>query len=192
VFDEGACAELEDPDRTMLGFDQERWLARELSESRQRWNVVAQQTLVTPLDIDVGSPGTQLWNDPWTGYPAARRRLVDTLATAPNPVVVGGDLHGTYVSDLCRDDGSAVGTEFCGTSITTGGMTAPEQSEGTLAGNPHLTYVNGHERGYVAFELTPERMIARVRSCDVSTREGGVWTAAEFEVEDGVPTVVRR
>lgn len=192
VFDEGACAELEDPSRTMLGFEQERWLARELAESRQRWNVVAQQTLVTKIDIDVGQPGTQLWNDPWTGYPAARRRLVDALATAPNPVVVGGDLHGTYVADLCRDDGEAVGTEFCGTSITTGGMTSPDQSAAMLAGNPQLSYVNGHERGYVAFELTPERMTARVRSVDVSTREGAVWTAAEFVVDDDVPSLVRR
>lgn len=192
VFEEGTCAELEDPSRSMLGTEQERWLEGSLAEGGQRWNVVAQPTLVTPIDIDVGKPGHQVWNDPWSGYPAARRRLLDALATSSNPVVVGGDLHGTYVAELRREsDGQSVASEFCGTSITTQGMPSAAHSDDMLAANPQLTYVNGHERGYLAFEITPERMVTRVRSVDTTSRDGAVTTAATFVVEDGLPTIVR-
>ncbi len=191
VWDEGACPEVLDPRRSMLGQDQEAWLDRSLGRSAQRWNVVAQQTLVSPLDIVPGTPGTQTWNDPWGGYPAARQRLLASLRASRNPVVVGGDLHGTYVGDLTLGSDGPVATEFCGTSITTQGMASEVDSATMLAANPHLTYVNGHDRGYVAFELTPERMTSRVRKVDTRSREGAVETVATFVVEDGRPTAVR-
>ena len=50
------CAELFDPARTMLGAEQERWLARGLRDARGRWTVIAQQTLFARFDTRPG-PG---------------------------------------------------------------------------------------------------------------------------------------
>jgi alkaline phosphatase D len=154
--------------------------------------VVAQPSLVCPIDMNPGAAGTQVWNDPWSGYPAARQRLLEGLSRASNPVVLSGDMHGTYISDLRRDeDGRAVAPEFCGTSITTGGMASAADSAGLLAANPQLTFVNGHQRGYLAFEITPERLTTRVRAVDTSSRQGAVETVAEFTVDDGVPSAIQ-
>src|SRR5258708_26539640 len=44
------CAELADPKRTMLGGAQEQWLGAALAGSRARWNIIAQQTRMAPVD----------------------------------------------------------------------------------------------------------------------------------------------
>ena len=63
--------------------------------------------------------------DPWDGYRAERDRLRQFLADRrPNPIVLTGDIHTHWVNDLKVDfdDPSAeVGTEFVGTSISSGG-----------------------------------------------------------------------
>ena len=66
-----ACAERGDPDRTMLGAEQEAWLEDQLAGSRARWNVVGQQTVLTANPL--AAPGTPYNLDQWDGYPAARR-----------------------------------------------------------------------------------------------------------------------
>jgi hypothetical protein len=49
--------------------------------------------------------------------------LLRSLQRSNNPVVVSGDMHGTYISDLRRDgDARVVAPEFCGPAITTGGL----------------------------------------------------------------------
>lgn len=48
------CTGLDAPDRTLLGSDQERWLQRGLAASRSRWNILAQQTLMSARDDDAG------------------------------------------------------------------------------------------------------------------------------------------
>lgn len=82
------CEASFDPNQTVLGAEQERWLARELRRSGARWNVLAQQVLVTQLDHDPG-PGTIHWQDAWDGYPVARTRLLDSILAsgASNPFV---------------------------------------------------------------------------------------------------------
>ena len=98
------CAELFDPARTMLGAEQERWLARGLRDARGRWTVIAQQTLFARFDTRPG-PGERFWTDGWSGYPAAAARLTRELvdSRARNPLVLGGDVHTHYVCDLKSD-----------------------------------------------------------------------------------------
>ena len=48
-----ACAERSDPNRSVLGSEQERWLTEGLTRSRARWNLIAQQTLMARIDRDV-------------------------------------------------------------------------------------------------------------------------------------------
>ena len=98
------CAERLAADRTMLGAAQEAWLKDGLARTRARWNVIAQQTLMAQHDRTTG-PGQSFWNDGWDGYPAARARLLDDIAQskASNPLVIGGDVHCTWVADLKAD-----------------------------------------------------------------------------------------
>ena len=78
------CGVWANPARTMLGERQERWLTDGLAASRARWQVLANQVMVAPNDVDPG-PSTRLSMDQWSGSPAARDRLLRAIAThAPN------------------------------------------------------------------------------------------------------------
>ncbi len=146
------CAERVDPARTMLGAAQERWFAETLRRSRTRWTIVAQQTLVAQLDENEGQ-GRRFWTEAWDGYPAARRRLIDTIAdsAALNPIIVGGDMHTFYAADVKRDydrpESATVATEFVGGSITS--QSLPQaRLDRWMRNNPHIRLAEGRVHGY--------------------------------------------
>jgi alkaline phosphatase D len=192
VVDPAQCAELDDPKRTMLGAAQEQWLDASLAGSRTRWNIVAQQTRVGQFDEQAGA-GRLAWTDDWDGYPAARRRLLESLAGKSNPVVIGGDIHCFNVNQLKPDfDDRAspvVAAEFVGTSISSQGW-PQERLDALRADNPHLLFADSRYRGYVRMDLTPQRLQADLRGLDtVQTRDGQCSTIASFVVEDGHPGI---
>ena len=191
------CAERLDPRLSMLGDVQERWLETSLERSRARWNVIAQQTIMAQIDRKPG-PGRRFWTDGWDGYPAARRRLLDYLGSRKptNPIVIGGDVHSFWVTDLkpdFDDTGSpVVATEIVGTSITSQFGRSQEQLDALRADNPHLRFANGTKRGYVRVEVTPQRLQADLRAMrTVTTPRAEADTLASFVVEDGRPGAVR-
>ena len=186
------CRSLENPERTMLGRAQERWLENALSESRARWNVLAQQTRMARFDQKPG-PGRRAWTDGWDGYPAARRRLLDYLVAqrVANPVVMGGDVHNFQLADLKLDfDDTAapvVASEFVGTSITSQGW-AQARLEKFLPDNPHLKLVESRYRGYLRVEVSDKEMRVDLRAMEsVATRDAACRTHSTWVVEDGRP-----
>ena len=185
----------EDPNRTMLGDRQERWLFHGLDQARVDWNVLCNQVFVAENDRIPG-PADSFDFDNWDGYRASRRRLIDFLAARQpaNPVVVTGDRHATWACDLTTDfsqpGAPVVGSEFVGTSISSGGdgndtlfhalydQIRPE--------SPHWKYLNS-ERGYFRCVLDRARFTADLRV--VSTVEAptaSVATRASFAIENGV------
>jgi alkaline phosphatase D len=190
VVDDPRCPSRLEPQRTLLGSEQENWLHAELSASWARWNIVAQQLLMAQMDRKPG-PERQFWSDGWDGYPAARGRLLQAIAERKpaNPLVIGGDVHFNCVADLKPDfddpKSAAVATEFCGTSITSQG---PLQSrlDALRTDNPHVRFANGEKRGYVVMDLSERRCQAQLRVID-SEKEAAaaVSTLATFVVESG-------
>ncbi len=190
------CAQLFNPNRSMLGRTQERWLEGALTESRGRWNLLAQQTPMAQFDQKPG-PGRRAWTDGWDGYPAARQRLLEFLVgqRIANPVVLGGDVHSFNIGDLKLDfddpKSPVVASELVGTSITS--QSWPEdRRDRYVADNPHIKLMDGRYRGYVRVEVTPGRMRADLRAME-SVRERGAAcnTLATFVVEDGKPGPLR-
>jgi alkaline phosphatase D len=184
------CAELGDPKRTMLGARQEQWLDATLAASRSRWNVIAQQTRMAQMDEKPG-PGRSAWNDSWDGYPAARKKLLESLAKTANPVVIGGDIHAFNVSQLKLDfdDPAApvVASEFVGTSVTS--QAWPQARFDALRpDNPHVVLADSRYRGYVRVDVTPKDLRADLRALEsVQSRDAKCSTLASFVVEDGNP-----
>ena len=190
------CAERLGPGRTMLGAAQEAWLRDGLARTHAKWNVIAQQTLMAQLDRKPG-PGQSFWTDGWDGYPAARARLLNDIAglKPSNPLVIGGDVHCTWVADLKPDfddpKSPVVATEFCGTSITSQGP-SQKQVEMMLAENPHLRYGNGQKRGYVKMEIRRDACTATLRALGSEKRaDSDISTLATFVVENGRPGAQR-
>jgi alkaline phosphatase D len=139
---------IENPAATLLGPQQEAWLWHGLKQSRARWNVLAQQIMVTEwnlvrtaglnIEFNPNIPGPQkqallqalalvdnIFNvDAWDGYRTARRRLFNILAKArpSNPVVLSGDIHAAWGANLLTDfadpASDMVAAEFVCTSIS--------------------------------------------------------------------------
>jgi alkaline phosphatase D len=190
-----ACAAGDDPSVTMLGAEQERWLLDGLARRGTRWNVLGSNVMMARLDHD-GPAGDLLWHDAWDGFPAARRRITEHLATArvDNPVVITGDWHSTFVNDIHRDfdapDSPVVATEFVGTSISSNG-------DGEVYGpyygpmipfNPHIRFFDGDRRGYVRCTVDAHQWRTDLRMVStVSRPDAPVSTFASFVVEDGRP-----
>lgn len=192
------CTERFDPDRTMLGGKQKRWLLDGFSRSDARWHVLGNQVPMGETDWDPSEDVTDVWLDPWDGYVAERDRI---LAEAQergvrNLVVITGDRHTNYAVDLKADysdpDSPTVGSEFVGTSISSGGdgEDMNEQGELFLAANPHLKFYN-QQRGYVRVHVTPETWRSDFRVVPYVTRPGApISTRATYVVEDGRPGVI--
>lgn len=106
-------------------------------------------------------------------------------------MVLSGDYHSFWTNDVLldsRDETSpVVATEFVGTSITSGGP----PYEGLMAAmpaNPHIRFFESRVRGYMAMDITPERMIARYQAIsDVRNPKASVSTLNRWVVEDGRP-----
>jgi alkaline phosphatase D len=190
------CAESLSPDATILGLEQERWLLDGLGASAARWNLLGNQLPMAEIDRLAG-PARGFQMDQWSGYVRARDRLVGFLRErkVSNPIVITGDVHQSWVAEInadANDPGSAiVGTEFVGTSISSGGdgaaMTAG--GEAILADNPHVKYYNV-QRGYVRCAITHDRWQSDYRVVPYISRPGAtVETHASFVVESGRPGV---
>lgn len=181
----------------MTGPDQERWLLIGLARSRARWNVIAQPQLMAELRQRTPGGAEAYWTDGWDGYAAARARILTHLSArrVPTPVVIGGDIHSFWVTDLKTDfwdpASPAVATEFVGTSITSLGVPY-ETFAALLPDNPHVRFFESRLPGDVRCEITPERWTTDLRVLDdVRDPRTRARTLATFVVENGRPGAIR-
>ena len=189
-----ACEKRLDPRRTMLGAEQEAWLADGFSRASARWNLVAQQTLMAELDRGQhGKPA--YWLDGWDGYAAARRRLLEAVAASPvrDTLVLGGDVHSFWATDLKLDfeapHSPTVASEFVGGSITSQGP--PEaRVQAAVARTPYIRYGRSGRYGYAHVVLDAKAAHVSFRAVDaIKSPQAGISTLQSFVVEVGRPGV---
>lgn len=186
------CEERLDPQRSILGATQEKWLLDGWAKSQVQWNVLAQQQLMAQLAQKLGDiPG--FWSDGWDGYVPTRQRVLKFIEQRQlsNPVVLGGDLHSFWVTDLKADyqDDAApvVATEFVGTSISSGG---PDYDVFSLflPDNPHIKFFESRLRGYLQCTIEPRQWVSELQVVEtVKEQDANVRTLASYVVEAGQP-----
>jgi alkaline phosphatase D len=188
------CPAADDPNRTITGDQQERWLINGFRRSTARWDIIGQQVFFAQRDSDPGTP-ERVSMDAWDGYAASRERITRGWVDAGvrNPVVLTGDVHAHWASDLKIDyddeTSRTVGAELVCSSITTGGDGADSAtgSHPWLGYNPHLRFQNSL-RGYVRTTITREEMTADFRCLPYVSRPGAeAFTRASFAIYDREP-----
>jgi alkaline phosphatase D len=185
------CADAFSPERTMLGLDQESWLARCLAEpARARWLLLGQQLMFSPFERKMKS-GIGFSTDGWGGYAAAHQRVVDLIAARPSrdTVVLGGDIHGFVASNVPSRQqdlrSEAVAAHIvCGTiSSRLGDHKGYIES---LPDNPHIQFVDAQRHGYTRCTFTRDRASFEFRVVDdVRDPMSNLDTLAAFETEWG-------
>ncbi|TLS37137.1 alkaline phosphatase D family protein [Pseudalkalibacillus caeni] len=186
-----------DPNRTILGSEQEKWLLEGLKASSAKWNVLAQQVFFARRDYGFGPEAERYSMDAWDGYPVARQRILDFLSTnnVSNPVVLTGDVHSNWANEIKADfdnpDSKNVGVEFVGTSITSGGDGSDRRNNTAevLEENPHIKFFN-NQRGYVRCTVTQNNWQADYVIVPYVKKPGApMETRATLTVEDGNPSL---
>lgn len=192
-------ADRDSPDYTNLGHTQRDWLVDGFSSSQARWQVVGNQQPMAETDRDPDPDVTRI-SASWDYYVYERNHILREARDrgVDNLVVISGDRHSNYVSDLLTDyarpdTADLVGTEFVGTSISSNGDGAAESPVGDtlLAANPHMKFVN-FQRGYSRVTVTPETFTNEFRIVPYVSRPGApIESLATWVVEDGVPGAVQ-
>jgi alkaline phosphatase D len=161
--------------RTLLGAQQEAWLAESLRASQgagTRWRILGQQILFSPLTV----PGMNVLRpDVWDGYPAARERIFNMFESGgiTDVAVLTGDIHSSWALDIARDPWSgydpktakgSVGVEIVTPAISSPPMfSTPAQREIATMLQPlarHLKFLDGDSRGYVLLDVSAKALIA--------------------------------
>ncbi len=123
--------------------------------------------------------------DAWDGYAVARETVLGMAkAFGKNLVVLSGDTHNAWASDLDDYTGAAVGVEFATTSVSSPGLEEYFPSENPVAVAAGLTqiigplkYANTHQRGYMLVTATHEECSAEWRY--VSTVKSPAYTVIQ-------------
>jgi alkaline phosphatase D len=192
------CAEALEPQRTMMGSVQEKWLYDSFKNPSARWTALAQQVILMrndrSPDPDVFMPSV----DKWDGAVAARARLFSAIeeAKVQNLVSLAGDIHNNWAGELKKDflneKSPTLGIEFVGTSISTDGdgYDINENFRRRVAKQPYVKFFN-NQRGYLRHTVTPARWQAEFQVLDkVTVPDGRMSTRKSLVVESGKPAIV--
>ena len=100
--------------------------------------------------------------DAWDGYPAAREILLSTVAALRKKLVVlAGDTHNAWHSDLTLMNGQKVGEEFATSSVSSPGLEnyltiPPANVKAIFEGVVNdLNWMDASRRGYLKMTVTP-------------------------------------
>ncbi|KAH8823526.1 PhoD-like phosphatase-domain-containing protein [Flagelloscypha sp. PMI_526] len=203
VIDIGPIADYEN--RSIMGTPQEKWFLDTLDESVSRgaiWRILTVATLLIDKLVNY---------DQWDGYRANRGRIYDHLYDndISNLVILAGDSHSNWVSDLSRPNASgydpitgqgAVGVEFAVTAVTSPshfGNPVPIPQANAYASyltktNEDLQWAEVAYRGF--YTLTLNAQYANVSYyClnDINTPNLNAFACANFTVEAGANRLQR-
>lgn len=157
---------------TITGAEQFDWLARGLTSSTARWNVIGNSVMLTPVLIPpldprttgaltelLGAPrdGVTYNADQWDGYAGERRRLLEVIRSTGNHnhVFLTGDIHTSWANEVPYEpaDYPGAGTaavEFVTPSITSNNIDdmvgLPTDNPLSRAAQAALTNLNRHVR----------------------------------------------
>lgn len=98
----------------VYGAAQEAWLGEALGASDATWKIVGSSVQSTSMILDLspfvgglpeGLPPERFYLnvDQWDGFPERRRRLLESIYRPNNVVLLAGDIHGAYATDLGED-----------------------------------------------------------------------------------------
>lgn len=191
------CSRVFDEGRSMLGKEQERWLAENLVQNKSTWNVIASPGPYLPFRYH--HDGKELsYIGAWDIYPANRARVAEAIEAADvgHPLILSGDVHSFWAVDgrLTKDPEERIPVvEFVASSIS---ANWPEQLArpvtDNLPHNPQVTFYEPDKRGYVLHDVSETEWKTTFRALqDVRDERSPAINLASFLVRKGKPGFTR-
>ncbi|KAL8913025.1 MAG: hypothetical protein Q9171_002093 [Xanthocarpia ochracea] len=204
-----------DASRSMMGPRQESWFFNQLINSKERgatWRVIGSQTVFSRINQSIAYGNVDPLNvDAWDGYQANRNRTFQTLYEHDigNNIVVSGDSHANWVSDLVwldhtpydpsSGDGS-IGVEFAGSAVSSPSpagqnisiAAANNVSRSLIASNRELQWSELYYRGYFELHISHDAVEANYFGLPtVINRNPDEISLANFTVLNGANALDR-
>lgn len=188
------CPEAAQPERSMLGQDQEFWLAEGLASSTRVWKLIAQSTQVSPSGLKLPLARLQ-YGDGWDAFPAARERMMSAIAQprVADVVFLGGDSHRHVAANLrlIPDDlqSPIVASEIVTSSVTSAGL-SEALTQWMKAANPDVLHARSDQRGFVLLDITQQQISCEFRATPHPVRaDSRLHTQARYVIDRSVPGV---
>ncbi len=177
---------LADPGRVLVEPEQMAWLKDGVGAGGRSWHLLANQVVLTRVQLQPGLPGqdrlgrlgygTPPFNtDQWDGYQDDQRELTLAMQASPaDTVVLTGDIHSSWANEVPVDPGTyavtgdSAGVEFVCPSVTSDGFAeilgGPQAAQAATTAlqvvNPNIKYLDGVGHGYAVLDVTPARVQA--------------------------------
>ncbi|KAI4114680.1 MAG: hypothetical protein LQ345_004579 [Seirophora villosa] len=172
-----------DAGRSMMGSRQENWFFNQLTSSAKRgatWRVIGSQTVFSRINASSAYGNVDPFNyDQWDGYLASRNRTFQTLYdnNIGNNIVVSGDSHANWVSDLVwlgqtpydvSSGNGSIGVEFAGSAVSSPSpagqnislAAANNRSRALVEDNRELQWNELYYRGYFELQISQDSVNA--------------------------------
>ena len=174
---------LNNPNRNLLGKKQLDWLDNQVSSSFQ-WSIFGQQLLSAPtyvpgflktLDVKtlpsylhryISLAGTNIpYNtDQWDGYPNERERFYKIISKSKSSIVIAGDTHSSWVSNLYSKKQKFVGVELGTPSINSPNFSdvpifnknIKKLENSFINENKNLQWMDGKNKCYTLIDINNE------------------------------------
>jgi alkaline phosphatase D len=182
------CSDADLASRSLPGNAQETWLLDGLAQHSGTWDIIGQQVFFARR---FNSTGASM--DSWDGYRASRARIQEGWVdrATRNPVVLTGDVHRAWASNLVADynnpASAVIGSELVTSSVTSSGDGDGATAIPDVGTNPWLKFYN-NRRGYVRTTISPTQLRADFRAvAKVSEHDAAASTVKSFVIEEGRP-----
>ena len=180
----------------MIGAEQEHWVLIGLAGSTAKWKVLGDQVPFFPQILLATVPGQvsallgpklskarsrsrslQLYVEDWNGFLKERQRIVDGMAAIKDVVVLTGDVHQSFASEIPRKpntyllDRKSVAVEFVTPGVASpslqsiinqvapgvGNLLDTVLNTNNLVANPWVKYAEGVETGCMVVDFDANR-----------------------------------
>ena len=167
--------------RKLLGKEQFNWIRTKVDNSF-KWSIFGQQILIGPkylpkifqavdkenfpkfLHKYLSLAGTEIpYNtDQWDGYPKEREKFYKAISNSQSNLILAGDSHNSWLSNLFDKNNNFVGIEIGAPSITspnfidTFGEFTDSLDKSFVDSNKDLIWTNGKNKGYVELNIYSE------------------------------------
>ena len=142
-----------------------------LTDAEKTYLAANQHKLTSDVMAQLQLPAVPYNLDAWDGYAAERETILQTAkAYAKNLVVLAGDTHNGWASDLKDMGGDHVGVEFATSSVSSPGLeyylnipaaSAPTYEAGIIGLIENLKYCNLRDRGFMTISFTKDQAKAQ-------------------------------
>ena len=165
--------------RNLLGKTQLKWV-KSKTENKYKWSIFGQQILIGPKFLPAVLKFVELetlpsyvhkyvmlagkkipYNtDQWDGYPKEREKFFEIIKNSQSNLILAGDSHNSWISNLRDNNDRFVGVEIGAPSISspnfvdTFGEMTTEIDKSFVESNEDLVWTNGINKGYVELEVS--------------------------------------